>query len=218
MAGILLLQQRNRDRRNLFVERLLADPNDVLRFDDKTLISRYRLPRAMILQLAEQLRPALERPTRRHGALPLVVQLTNTLRFFAKGDFQSEVADIAKISQPAVSRNLTEVATAISRLAARYIQFPRGQELNGIKEAFYRDSRMPGVIGLVDGSLFPIKAPTEDEVAYVCRKGYHAINIQAIGDHNMIIRHLIAKWPGSAHDAFVFNTRWHATPFFFVCC
>ncbi|CAL8361431.1 unnamed protein product [Arctogadus glacialis] len=48
----------------------------------------------MILGLAEELRPFLERPTRRHGALPVVVQLTNALRLFAKGDFQSEVADI----------------------------------------------------------------------------------------------------------------------------
>uniref|UniRef100_A0A8C5AJ18 Putative nuclease HARBI1 n=1 Tax=Gadus morhua TaxID=8049 RepID=A0A8C5AJ18_GADMO len=185
---------------------LLIDPNDVLRFGDTTLISRYRLPRAMILGLAEELRPFLERPTRRHGALPVVVQLTNALRLFAKGDFQSEVADIGKLSQPAVSRYLTEVAKAIGGLARRYIKFPTGDELNIIKEAFYEHARMPGVIGLVDGSLFPIKAPKEDEATYVCRKGYHAINIQAIGDHNMLIRHLVAKWPGSSHDAFVFNT------------
>ena len=215
MAALLLhIAQQNRrrrpngDLRNMFVERLLSDPNDVLRFGDTTLISRYRLPRAMILGLAEELRPFLERPTRRHGTLPVGVQLTNALRLFAKGDFQSEVADIGKLSQPAVSRNLTEVAKAIGGLARRYIKFPTGDELNIIKEAFYEHARMPGVIGLVDGSLFPIKAPKEDEATYVCRKGYHAINIQAIGDHNMLIRHLVAKWPGSSHDAFVFNTRW----------
>ncbi|KAL2102384.1 hypothetical protein ACEWY4_001552 [Coilia grayii] len=205
MAGILLLRRQQRNR-NLFIERQLVDQNDVLRFDDKTLINRYRLPRAMILQLADKLRPDLERPTRRHGALPVILQLTNALFFFAKGDFQTEIADMSKTSQPSMSKNLTEVATAIGRLAAHYIRFPGGQELNAIKEAFYRHSNMPGVIGLVDGSLFPIKAPSVDEVAYVCRKGYHAVNIQAIGDHNMIIRHLIAKWPGSAHDAFIFNT------------
>lgn len=36
-----------------------------------------------------------------------------------------------------------------------------------------------------------------DEATYVCCKGFHAINIRAIGYHNMMIRHLIAKWPGS---------------------
>ena len=55
MAGILLLRRQQQRNRNLFIERQLVDQNDVLRFDDKTLINRYRLPRAMILQLADKL-------------------------------------------------------------------------------------------------------------------------------------------------------------------
>ena len=62
----------------------------------------------MILGLAE---------ARRHGALPVIVQLSNAQDFFAKGDFQSEVANIGKLSQPAVSHNLTKVAKAIGGLA-----------------------------------------------------------------------------------------------------
>ena len=125
----------------------------------KTLIDRYRFPRAMILQLAEQLRPALERPTRRRGALPVVVQLTSALRLFAKGDFQREVADMAEMSQPAIYFNMTKGLTAISRLAPQYIVFPKAEEITENKTALYRECRVPGVIGLVDGSLFPIKAP-----------------------------------------------------------
>lgn len=65
---------------------------------------------------------------------------------------------------------------------------------------------MLGLIGLVDGSLFPMKAPSAaDEEACVCRKGFHAFNVQAIGDHNMIIRHLVARLPGATHDAFIFR-------------
>ena len=62
--------------------------------------------------------------------------------FFAKGDFHSEVADLSKISQLAMSRNLLEVATAIGRLAEQYIRFPGAQEINEIKEAFYCHSNM----------------------------------------------------------------------------
>ena len=78
MAAIILFvileNEDNQNSRNLYIERLLSDPDDVLHFDDKTLINRHRFPRAMILQLVEQLRPALERATRRHRALPVVVQ------------------------------------------------------------------------------------------------------------------------------------------------
>lgn len=38
--------------------------------------------------------------------------------FFAKGDFQSEVANAAKIPQPTMSDNLTDVTAETSHLAA----------------------------------------------------------------------------------------------------
>ncbi len=60
------------------VERLLEDPEDVLYFDDKTLVSNYRLLRN-ILQLAQELQPALQRPTKGSRS---IVQVTNALCFF----------------------------------------------------------------------------------------------------------------------------------------
>lgn len=39
--------------------------------------------------------------------------------------------------------------------------------------------------GAVDGTLIPIQAPTDNEVAYVCRKNYHALNVQAVCDVDM---------------------------------
>lgn len=72
MAAILLSFQhkQNVNMQNVFTERLLAEPDDVFQFNDKTIVSRYRLLLAMILHLAKQLKQALERPTLRHWALP----------------------------------------------------------------------------------------------------------------------------------------------------
>jgi hypothetical protein len=50
---------------------------------------------------------------------------------------------------------------------------------------FYRIARIPGVLGAVDGTLIPILAPSEDEYAYVCRKGFHALNVQAVVSYDM---------------------------------
>ncbi len=44
-----LLIVENEERRCLMVERLLEDPEDVLYFDDKTLISNYRLLRNILV-------------------------------------------------------------------------------------------------------------------------------------------------------------------------
>lgn len=97
--------------RNIMIERLLKPYNDALNFPDHVLMGIYRLPRRLLLNQIDMLWPALERPTRRHVALPVVVRITNALRFFAKSDFQTEVADLSLTSQPCVSRDLTEVTS-----------------------------------------------------------------------------------------------------------
>jgi hypothetical protein len=38
------------------------------------------------------------------------------------------------------------------------------------------------------------------------RKMYFSINVQAVGDANLNILNLVARWPGSAHDATIFNS------------
>ncbi|XP_064653064.1 putative nuclease HARBI1 [Lineus longissimus] len=76
-----------------------------------------------------------------------------------------------------------------------------------IKEGFFDEERfrIPNVIGLVDGSLIGIKTPSKDEETFVSRKKGHAINVQGICDHEMKFINLVVKWPGSTHDAFLWN-------------
>lgn len=67
---------------------------------------------------------------------------------------------------------------------------------------------MPNTLGCVDGTLIAIKPPPEREDAYVCRKGYHAINVQGVCDHRKILTNIVVQWPGSTHDAYIWgNSR-----------
>ena len=47
-------------------------------------------------------------------------------------------------------------------------------------ESFRNQSmgRFPGVVGAVDGTLIRIRAPVEEAQAYVCRKKFHALQLQ----------------------------------------
>ncbi len=36
----------------------------------------------------------------------------------------------------------------------------------------------PNVLGCIDGTQIKIQAPHENEAEFVCRKGYHSINVQ----------------------------------------
>ncbi|XP_069131666.1 putative nuclease HARBI1 [Argopecten irradians] len=73
------------------------------------------------------------------------------------------------------------------------------------KEAFYDIAQFPNVVGAVDGTLIPIISPSRDEHVYVCRKGYHAINVQGVVDAEMRFTNAVAKWPGSVHDSFIWT-------------
>ena len=49
------------------------------------------------------------------------------------------------------------------------------------KRQVHRIAGLQNVVGAIDGTLIPITAPSgNDEPAYICRKGYHAINVQAV--------------------------------------
>ena len=74
-------------------ERAFRIRHDFLAHDDDWLISRFRLPRALLLDLCAELGPALQRSTRRSRAIPVPTQVLSTLAFLATGTFQREMAD-----------------------------------------------------------------------------------------------------------------------------
>ena len=61
---------------------------------------------------------------------------------------------------------------------------------------FFELCGIPNVLGAIDGTLIPIKRPEIYEHLYVCRQGYHAINVQAVCDSRLeftdVVRYLSA--------------------------
>lgn len=56
-------------------ERVFRDHDDFLAHDDEWLISRFRFPRAVLLDLCAELGPVLERATRWNHAIPVQIQV-----------------------------------------------------------------------------------------------------------------------------------------------
>ena len=82
-----------------------------------------------------------------------------------------------------VSRCVHRVSAALARRVGGYIKFPTTDaEMRNVKENFFQVAGFPNVLGAIDGTLVPIKGPSADEHLYICRKGYHALNIQGISD------------------------------------
>jgi hypothetical protein len=81
------------------------------------------------------------------------------------------------LSQPTVSRIITRVSTAFRNKAFPHTLAQQERE----QEGFYTHRRrIPKAIGCIDGSLVPVKTPSVNENAYVCRQQFHAINVQGV--------------------------------------
>ena len=197
-------------RRNLRRNRIFRDRiNPLEQYDDVDLMKRFWMPRHVILEVINLIETEIEHPTQRSHAIPASLQVLCALRYYATGNFQFVSGDLTGISQASVSRIVTRVSAALANKRQELIKFPRLQrDQQTVKEGFLeRDRhRIPNVLGCLDGSLVPIKAPSQNEDAFVCRKRYHAINVQGICNHQLKFTNLVIRWPGSTHDAFVWNT------------
>jgi len=89
------------------------------------------------------------------------------------------------MSRASVSRCMRKVSDAISERLDN-IHFPATPgEVRNTKRSVYQIAQFPNVLGAVDGKFIPIISPKDNENEYVCRKGFHSLNIQAVVDHEM---------------------------------
>ncbi|XP_033759136.1 putative nuclease HARBI1 [Pecten maximus] len=207
MALILMNLHVLLDGDEAIPHRLFRDRQNPLDFlSDQAIINDYRLDRESIYELCGLLQNNLIRTTKRNMALPVSLQAMIALRYYASGSYMSVIGDAHGVSKMTVSRAIRDVSLILSNHARSYIKFPlTNREQAKIKQDFFAIRAFPNVLGAVDGSLIPIHTPSEEEHLYVCRKGFHALNIQGICDSNYRFLNIVAKWPGSTHDSHIWN-------------
>lgn len=130
-----------------------------------------------------------------------------TVRYLSKAAFFSECGDLHGISRASVSRAIDNVTKSICNRLYN-INFPTGNDAIRTKHEFYQIAGFPNVLGAVDGTLIPIIAPKDNEPEYVCRRGFHAMNVQVVADASLRFTNVVCKLPGSTHECvYVFKLR-----------
>ncbi len=137
-------------------------------------------------------------------AFPVAVKVTAALHFYASGSFQHPLSSIGGISQSAISSAIHAVTSGLVRHAGEYIKFPvTPDNQERAKQTFCAKYGFPGVLGVIDCTHVQLRAPSENALVYINRKGTYSINVQVICDAYSKITHVFANYPGSSHDSFI---------------
>ncbi|GFQ82520.1 nuclease HARBI1, partial [Trichonephila clavata] len=142
---------------------------------------RFRLTKESVAELTLLIEHKLESKTSCNNALSPLEQVLIALRFYAVACMQLAIADLFDVSQPTVCRVVHRVSEAIASLLPDFIHLPvNREECKTVSRKFFNIAGFPKVIGALDGTF-------------------------TIVDADLVIRNVVARWPGSAHDSTVFN-------------
>lgn len=145
--------------------------------------------------------PYLYYDTFRNNPLTPQMQLLVALHFIGNGAQYHGIGDMHGISKSTVCRCVRRVSEAIvDRLMGKHVKWPENN-VNSIALEFKSFANFPHVAGVVDGSLIPMDAPSENEPSYVDRKGNHSINAMVVAGPKLQFFYASARWPESVHDA-----------------
>ena len=183
----------------------MGDRNPFEYFDEEDFIKRYRFSKDRVHFIIDVLEDDhLKHVTNRNHAIPVHLQVTAALQYYATGTFQQTVGDTICLSQPTISRIVKDVSTALARRGRDFIKFP--DEVIPMVQEFKDIRGFPQVTGLIDCTHIRISSPGGDQAErYRNRKGFISLNVQVICDARMRIMDIVARWHGSAHDSRIFH-------------
>ncbi|XP_044754191.1 putative nuclease HARBI1 isoform X2 [Coccinella septempunctata] len=162
---------------------------------------RFRLSKSAVRELLDLINPYLKvKSPRNHGISPLH-QILLALRFYALGTMLVSVADFIGVSIASASRIVNDVSKAIAKLYPRFVSIERH-----CNEEFYAIAGFPRVRGVIDGTHILIQSPNSNiGEEFRNRKGSFSLNVQVVCDASLRFQNVVARWPGSSHDATIFN-------------
>jgi len=176
-----------------------------LNMQDFEFKRHFRLTRSTFEWLCCEIVPLLRRNSHEPGIIGLAWEqkIGASLWFLATGECFRSIGERFGMGESTVSYALRQFFDVIiAKFLAAKIIFPNTElEINGIMSGFKGIGKIPNVIGAIDGSHIPIKAPHLFPVDYFNRKGFYSIVLQAVVDYKKKFLDICVGWPGSTHDS-----------------
>jgi len=116
------------------------------------------------------------------------------------------VGELFGIHYSTASNIIKKMNIALASLRPRFINMPsNANEISDLQTRFHLKAKFPRCIGAIDCTHVKISSPGGDNAEnYRNRKNFFSINVQTISDDQLMIRDIVARWPGSSHDSTIF--------------
>ncbi|XP_066588409.1 putative nuclease HARBI1 [Prorops nasuta] len=181
--------------------------NPIEYYDDIPFQKRYRFTKEAVMDiLLPMVNEQLKKVNNRGLPVTPLMQLLITLRFYATSSFQVVNGDLRKYNQSTISRTVARTSRILASHLGQHINFFNNAKREENKIKFHGMAGFPNVIGCIDCTHIRISNPGKDygEV-FRNRKGWYSLNVQVVCGPNREILDLVARHPGSAHDALIFD-------------
>ncbi|VDO72761.1 unnamed protein product [Heligmosomoides polygyrus] len=179
-------------------------PYDAL--SDVEFCKDFRFTRRVFYEICAMVQADLEPVGRQRTCMTVADKVAMAIHLLGRNVMQSDSARLAGCHQGTASRVLMAFVSAMNKRAAQFIRWPEPGECAELRRLFFRKYGLPGVVGITDGTHCRIQRPAVNEEEFVCRNGYHSLNVGMVVDYHKKIRWVCANWPGSARDSRVFRT------------
>ena len=163
----------------------------------------FRVSRDTFEYICQLVGPALQRQnTRMRDAIPVPKCVGASLWRLATGECYRSCGLMVGLAKPTVVKCCHEFVQEICRLQDEFIKFPStAAEIAKKMKGFDNKSKLPNVVGAIDGSHVPIKAPKINHEDYFKRKHFYSFLVQGIVDASGLYLSVATGFPGSLHDA-----------------
>lgn len=182
---------------------------------------RYRMSKESFRLLADKLRVQLQikprAPKKTGGMISVELRLSLTLRMLAGGSYL-DIIDVHSISESsfwAIFHQVVHLLSGTKVLDNILFPYTDPAKLADIATGFAAKSppgHMWGCVGALDGIAIRMWEPTASDCcnprSYYNRKGFHALNCQAMVDSHGRFLWMDIRTPGSTHD----SVAWRVSP------
>lgn len=165
-----------------------------------TFIEDFRVDQSVVDELLGKIGPLLQHKTKRNKALSPEQRLLTTLHWMGHGSQYHVNGRAHGVHKSTVCRNVHNVSHLINEhFFHDYVRWP--DDVSLIARDFENIAGFPDIVGLIDGTLVRIEAPTADEPAYVDRNNNHSVNLTLVGGPKHEFFFASCKCPGSVQDS-----------------